>query len=89
MNAYIVSSKETLEKIEWEDWSVQAGHRVWYMPVELVFAKTRGHARKLFTQYFDLEFVAPISIVKIQSSIEREPGIATYNDPLWPDCEMV
>lgn len=86
MNAYLVDGGTRRYVEEYIDvWARYETSRF----VDVVFAKTRGHARKLFIDENDgkwgtcFEWTDPISIRLIARDVEREAGIAADDDKYW------
>ncbi len=83
MNAYLCYTDYEIQHIEWEDYSVGAGHYENYTPTDLIFSETRGQARAMFTSEHDLEFTAKVHIILVERNIDRSNEFAAYGDPLW------
>lgn len=85
MNAYQVVTTEDVRHHEIVD--RELGGPVYYEPIgDLVFARSRGRARSLFCRHYDLEFTWPLTIKCVAKSVDRDVGIAEYNDILWLRC---
>lgn len=91
MNVYFALS-ESIEHVEWEDWSVNAGHREDYCICEFVRAKNRAQAKYLAWQNDPgthgerMEDMPRMSVRKVMADVDGEPGVLDTpkgEDALW------
>lgn len=82
MNAYSIVTTEDVTYQEVIDPELGGP---WYRePIgDLVFARSRGHARAVFCRHYGLEFTWPLTIEVVAKNIDRDAGIARGNDILW------
>lgn len=81
MNVYfIVNQREITDKVQ-DDCEIY--HWETFKPCEVVFARSRAHARHLFTRHFDLDYIEPLVMTTVEKDVDRKPGIAPVSDPYW------
>lgn len=92
MDIYFVQS-ELIEHIEWEDWTVGAGHHEDYCIAMFVRAGSHGQAKYLAWRNDDsfspgdIRDMPQMSARKIMADVDGEPGVISWDDPLINELE--